>query len=496
MFTRCPHCQTTYRVHPEQLSSASGLVRCGKCQGVFQSLDHLFDIQHSPYPVTPPKAVNPLEGKAASQQPADTDTSTQAVTPNVEAPADRAKAPTHAPMVGDEERVTPEESPATSVPQGDDEEQPPFSTSLTPQAANPPSGEKGETPADDEPETFQYISLGGLDDDVLSDEPSIEKTHSEDLLTNKPMQEPQEPQEPQSSLFSHNENEKLFLPISDNILSHELSADRHANSETEHFFSALKQTSTTTQQTGEESSSQPDVVAESPSAPFIGPLPQTAVTRDHETEQTLPQSGPVSEPADTPFIGPLPQESQSQASKLLEEEIEQLQQLPPHRHPMMSLLYLLLSLLLITTLTLQLTYFNRIELAKYPELRPWLEQGCSLAMPYLPAQLPCDIPLQSDLNAFEILDRDIRSHSDIAEALTVNVLFSNNATFTQAYPRLHLEFQGINGKTIAQRHFTTGEYLKNNLNTDKGIAPNSKIQAQFDIVDPGSDAVNFIFSFR
>ena len=58
MFTRCPNCQTTYRVHSEQLSSANGLVRCGKCEEVFQSLDHLFEIKHSPYPMTSPVPVS------------------------------------------------------------------------------------------------------------------------------------------------------------------------------------------------------------------------------------------------------------------------------------------------------------------------------------------------------------------------------------------------------------------------------------------------------
>lgn len=38
--TRCPHCTTTFRVTAEQLESAGGIVRCGKCIGVFNALDH------------------------------------------------------------------------------------------------------------------------------------------------------------------------------------------------------------------------------------------------------------------------------------------------------------------------------------------------------------------------------------------------------------------------------------------------------------------------
>jgi len=39
--TRCPHCQTAFRVNQLQLEAASGMVRCGKCLTVFNGLDSL-----------------------------------------------------------------------------------------------------------------------------------------------------------------------------------------------------------------------------------------------------------------------------------------------------------------------------------------------------------------------------------------------------------------------------------------------------------------------
>ncbi len=35
--TRCPHCQAVFRVAPESLAQAQGWLRCGQCQGVFDS---------------------------------------------------------------------------------------------------------------------------------------------------------------------------------------------------------------------------------------------------------------------------------------------------------------------------------------------------------------------------------------------------------------------------------------------------------------------------
>ena len=43
MKTRCPDCQTIFRVTPEQLKARAGRVRCGQCRSVFNALDSLLD---------------------------------------------------------------------------------------------------------------------------------------------------------------------------------------------------------------------------------------------------------------------------------------------------------------------------------------------------------------------------------------------------------------------------------------------------------------------
>lgn len=43
MLTRCPACDTTFRVGPEQIRVRQGVVRCGRCNAVFNALDHLVD---------------------------------------------------------------------------------------------------------------------------------------------------------------------------------------------------------------------------------------------------------------------------------------------------------------------------------------------------------------------------------------------------------------------------------------------------------------------
>lgn len=61
LITRCPQCETTFRVIPDQLKLAQGWVRCGRCTRVFEADQHLFEV---PAPTLQPEvpAVTPAPG--------------------------------------------------------------------------------------------------------------------------------------------------------------------------------------------------------------------------------------------------------------------------------------------------------------------------------------------------------------------------------------------------------------------------------------------------
>lgn len=44
MLTRCPQCETLFRVGPDQLEARDGLVRCGRCLKVFKAEDYAYDV--------------------------------------------------------------------------------------------------------------------------------------------------------------------------------------------------------------------------------------------------------------------------------------------------------------------------------------------------------------------------------------------------------------------------------------------------------------------
>lgn len=58
MQTRCPACNTVFKVTNSQLAKADGLVRCGQCQYIFNGQDHLLDKGQPP----------PEAGKAVSPE--------------------------------------------------------------------------------------------------------------------------------------------------------------------------------------------------------------------------------------------------------------------------------------------------------------------------------------------------------------------------------------------------------------------------------------------
>lgn len=59
MLTRCPHCQTGFRVTPEQLKMRQGRVRCGECRIVFDALDTLADEASAAPPPVPEESPPP-----------------------------------------------------------------------------------------------------------------------------------------------------------------------------------------------------------------------------------------------------------------------------------------------------------------------------------------------------------------------------------------------------------------------------------------------------
>lgn len=145
------------------------------------------------------------------------------------------------------------------------------------------------------------------------------------------------------------------------------------------------------------------------------------------------------------------------------------------------------SLLLMAIFLVQTVYFKHNDLAQISRLRPWVETFCGY--------MSCRVGLPSDVKQLELVSQDIRSHPKVKNALLVTTTIINNARFAQAYPGLQITFTDLNGQRIAMRRFTPSEYLPNDVVQAEGMPPNTPIQVELEMMDPGSNAVNFEFDF-
>ena len=87
MITRCPSCDTHFRVHAEQLAARAGHVRCGKCSRIFNALENLIEETAAPRPRESAMEFEFPGADAFSDNPAPVSATEQTGGARVEAPA-------------------------------------------------------------------------------------------------------------------------------------------------------------------------------------------------------------------------------------------------------------------------------------------------------------------------------------------------------------------------------------------------------------------------
>lgn len=145
------------------------------------------------------------------------------------------------------------------------------------------------------------------------------------------------------------------------------------------------------------------------------------------------------------------------------------------------------NLALMAVLVIQFAYFNRDDLVRYTQWRPALEKMCHYA--------GCVLPLQSDITKITLINRELRSHPRVDNALLVTATLVNKASFPQPYPMLQLSLSDFSGRTVAMRRFQPTEYVGNAGEINGGMRPGQPIEISLELADPGKAAVGFEFTF-
>lgn len=140
-------------------------------------------------------------------------------------------------------------------------------------------------------------------------------------------------------------------------------------------------------------------------------------------------------------------------------------------------------LLLLLLLSVQVAWFNMPVFSREPWLRPYYEAACEI--------LPCEVPGQADKSALRASDLIVRSHPDVARALMVDAVITNNADFRQRLPRLQLSFTDLEGRVVASRTFAPKDYLGGEMTGLDHIPARTDVRITIEILDPGPAAIGY-----
>lgn len=160
-------------------------------------------------------------------------------------------------------------------------------------------------------------------------------------------------------------------------------------------------------------------------------------------------------------------------------------------HLVGRLILVVLIVILLITLIGQLGLYHFDKLARIDWIRPAYVNVCSLLRPYTGCQLP-DL---RDISLIRSEDLVVRSHPLTKDALIIDAVLVNGATFEQPFPAINLSFSDINNAVVAQRAFMPTEYLSEEASQLQIMPSQTPVHISLELKDPGKQAVNYTISF-
>lgn len=151
-----------------------------------------------------------------------------------------------------------------------------------------------------------------------------------------------------------------------------------------------------------------------------------------------------------------------------------------------------LGLLSIVALTLLLTsqaiVFRNAEIVyQFPATHRFITLSCR--------HLPCQPSGRRAIDKMQLISRDVRSHPKAKGALLISAAMVNQAKFAQPYPDILITLSDITGAVVVRRRFGPKYYLGKLYQPYKLMASGTPLHIAFEVLDPGSDAINFEFTF-
>lgn len=486
--SRCPYCQSVFKVRQEHLSIADGRVRCGNCFGVFLATEHLAHsapARHEPVPTRLPplpapteapvfnelgedyEAYSPHEPYFAEAAPADPPPSP----PTVSSPLGTALSGP-APTECAEETYWAHDPASYALPARDlGAERFPAETPDEDERAPRRPIIHARDWEDDAHELAEPDTSGPnwrLDPDErrFDDHRGLDEVRDEPMAIT-PARHEFDPDDPDFEIDETLLDDTVLGPLEaeDQAFLEEYAPDyAHFSDEEPTINEALPLTEEHTADEDEK----------------IGDWDEGDEVQDQAPSQETDEAEPatVEEPGEEAWT--------ARSGTLASEELEQALEAPPES-PVRLFLWGLGSLLLLALFAGQALWSYRDRLAQSPEWRPYIEQFC--------ATLRCEIQPLRDVARIALTSRALQPNPALAGAYDVHLILVNQASFDQPYPEIELAFTNLDGQHLARRRFQPAEYLA--AETRGQLMPAGvPVHVRFAIVAPDPSATGFEFRFH
>ncbi len=150
------------------------------------------------------------------------------------------------------------------------------------------------------------------------------------------------------------------------------------------------------------------------------------------------------------------------------------------KRPQTPAVWFVATSLVLLLLLAQILYFEGYRLTMQPQLRARLDKVC--------ATLACRVPPYKNLEELSVSHSDLWVRSD--SSYLFSAVLSNQALFAQAAPDLKLSVLNFNGQTIAERVFSSAEYLLRPTT----LAPEQTVEIRLAIVAPAAPIGGYTFT--
>lgn len=172
---------------------------------------------------------------------------------------------------------------------------------------------------------------------------------------------------------------------------------------------------------------------------------------------------------------------------LSEDKDEVLADEPPYpdnqivgKQPQTRAVWFVATSLMLLLLVAQLLYFEGYRLTMQPQIRAGLDKVC--------ATLACRLPPYKNLEELSVSHSDLRAQSD--SSYLFSAVLSNQSPFAQVAPELKLRVFNFNGQAIAERVFSSAEYLV----SPTTLAPEKTVEIRLAIVAPAAPIGGYTFT--